>query len=81
MSKSAVAEGCASFFADKDCSKGDRKGPLPALHHSRPYNVATKCFYIIPRFITLAQNILVADHKEPHASAILDYAQLALQAE
>lgn len=43
--------------------------------------VATKCFYIIPRFIALAQNILLADHKEPHASAMLEYAQVALQSE
>lgn len=43
--------------------------------------VATKCFYIIPRFITLAQNILLADHREPHASTILEYARVALQAE
>jgi hypothetical protein len=43
--------------------------------------VATKRLYIIPRFITLAQNILLADPKESHASAILEYAQLALQAD
>ncbi len=43
--------------------------------------VATKRLYIIPRFITLAQNILLTDHKEPHASAIFEYAQSVLQAE
>jgi hypothetical protein len=43
--------------------------------------LTTKRLYIIPRFITLAQNILLTDHKESHAAAILEYAQLALQAE
>jgi len=43
--------------------------------------LATKCLYIIPRFITLAQNILFTDRNEAHAAAILEYARLALQAQ
>ena len=43
--------------------------------------LATRCLYIIPRFFPLAQTILSTDRNEPHATTILEYARLALQAE
>src|SRR5712692_6891875 len=58
---------------------GQREEAQAYAFRSIDIALATKCPYIIPRFITLAQNILSTEHNESHAAAILEYARLALQ--
>jgi len=41
--------------------------------------LTTNRLYIIPRFITIAQKLLLTDYHEAHATTILDYAYTALQ--
>lgn len=58
---------------------GQREEAQTYAFRSIDMALATKCWYIIPRLITLAQGILSTDRNEPHAAAILEYARLALQ--
>ena len=58
---------------------GQREEAQTYAFRSIDMALATKCLYIIPRFITLAQRILSTDRNESHAAAILEYARLALQ--
>lgn len=74
----------ASAFYDiarSYASDGELDGFQFYALHSIEVAVETNRFYVIPRFLTLAQAIHERSPKEQHARFITDYAQTALQSQ
>jgi transcriptional regulator with XRE-family HTH domain len=82
MNLEALAENRhASAFYDISCAHA-ATGELEAMEvyafRSIDKALTTHRFYILPRFVTLAQKIQAKDHHESHAAAVAAYAHVAL---